>query len=211
MNNEIEGVSSLISELKDHVQFLNNKEILGKAIANRDWDMAQECLRKIYSYQLFDSVEKFAKCEEGAYRIASLDFSKHVPWDDSNHCANYFAKTLNLIMEELSIKVFPCQAEIIDLISDIVIVTDMNWNIIAINKKFQTHCGYSLSEVEDKHISQIFALNTLELNIKNGFTIKDLSVQFKGKDGIIPVLLNVNEVKGFKNLTHNFTFIGKLV
>lgn len=211
MEEKIEGVSNLIEELKGHADLLNNKTTLQNAIAEYDWDLVQESLRNLYSYQLFDSIEKFKRCQEAAFRIGSLDFSTQVPCDDSNHSANYFAKTLNIIMEELSSRIFPCQEEIINSISDIVIVTDKNWNIIAINKRLETLCGYALTGLKNKHVSQIFEPKTFQLQIENGFSIKDFKVEIlnKDKNNCIPVLLSVNEVKGFKNLTHNYTFIAK--
>src|SRR4051812_26446546 len=87
-------------------------------------DLIYETVQQLTSLQLTKIKDVVVRYEEALIRMGSLDFTIPVEVDDSAHMGNYFANSLNMLMEELQSRVFPFQMEILDSISDLVIVTN---------------------------------------------------------------------------------------
>jgi PAS domain S-box-containing protein len=203
------GLQGLRDKLKGMADMLKDPAI-AKSFGVDYNDLAIETLQQLANLHLTNVRDVAVKCEEALNRIGSLDFTIPIEVDDSAHVGNYFAHSLNVLMEELESRVFPFQMEVLDSISDMVIVTNQRGLIKRSNKSFFDLCGYSIEELQDKHISGILYPTLFAINLKSGFTLKNADVKFLDKKNeLIPVSLTINEVKGFRNLTQGFIFIAK--
>ena len=204
------GISSIIDQLEGASKVMQNDEIaVSKGMCPVDLRMA--AMNEIVALKLTYVRDVFVNCEKAINRIGSLDFSIPIETDETNHVGNYLAHSLNILMEELSLRVFPFQMEIIDSVSDVVLVTNLKGNIIRINKSFRDITGYTEEELINKPIADILEPKNLNLNLANGLNLKNLNINFQGKNkDIIPVILTVTEIKGYRNSTKGFTFIAQL-
>jgi PAS domain S-box-containing protein len=203
------GLQGLKDKLKGMADMLKDPAIAKSFGADYN-DLALETLQQLANLHLTNVRDVVVRCEEALNRIGSLDFTIPVEVDDSAHVGNYFAHSLNVLMEELESRVFPFQMEILDSITDMVIVTNQKGLIRKFNKSFSDLCGYSIEELLDKHISEILYPTLFEINLMSGFTLKDAEVKFLDKKNeLVPVSLTINEVKGFRNLTQGFIFIAR--
>jgi PAS domain S-box-containing protein len=209
MKNDPLGIRGIINKMEGMAKVFKDRSLADEQGIDPT-DLTLDAINEYISLKLTDKKDVYLKCEEALNRIGSLDFSTQIEVDESDTVGNYVAHSINMLMSELEEKVFPFQMEIIDSISDLVIVSDFRGIIIKVNKSFMTLCGLTEKELKNKQVLDLFYPSAFELNLLTvGFALKDLDVNIKSEQNSIPVTLSVSEIKGFRNTTRGFIFIAQ--
>lgn len=203
------GINGIINQINGTIKVVENDD-LADSLGVDPVDLRMDTINELMTLKLSNLKGVYARCEEALNRIGSLDFSTPIETDDSQHVGNYIAHSLNMLMEELSSKVFPFQFEIIDRISDFVVVTDQKGHIIRANKRFLVTTGLEEEELVNKPIAEVFDTQILSIDLTKGFSIQEVDINILGKEKVLPVKLSISEVKGLKNLIIGYTFIAQL-
>jgi len=210
MKKDPSGINTIINQM-DGIKKAMENDHLANTHGLDPSEFQLQSINELIALKLTGVRDVYIRVEEAISRIASLDFSMQIEVDDQKHAGNYIAHSLNMLMEELSSAVFPFQHEVIDSISDLVVVTNQKGLILKANNAFSIATGYSNTELSNKPIYEFMSPSTLNFDLSSGFTLKDIEIGIHGKKRIVPVRLTVSEIKAHKNITQGFTFIAQQV
>ncbi|MFT4552076.1 MAG: two-component system NtrC family sensor kinase [Chlamydiales bacterium] len=164
--------------------------------------------------QLSDLEIKLQGLLELTVSYAQLNFSEKAEIDDSGSPISLLGLSLNMLGEEMQFSTYSKEnvQAIINSLSEMLFVMDLEGNILSVNKKTLELLQVSKSEICKKHISEILFNDKLELQNKSKImellkqnTLKEVEANFNNTSGeIIPAFITGNhlsqpsgELKGF--------------
>lgn len=105
--------------------------------------------------------EPIRRLEQASARMKGGDFSHRIPVDSNNDELASLARTFNDMSAEIHRQVERYK-ELFENAADGLFVSDLNWNIISVNKESERMTGYSREELLSMKVDQIIPRKNLE-------------------------------------------------
>ena len=173
-------------------------------------DLYYDTIKCISNLKLLELRDNFNEINKFLIQMGKLNFSRRLPLSDNDSITNYIATALNFLCEELEEKYNPKHYQILDLLTEFVIITDLQGYIKFCNSAFLTQLQIPKNALKGCKIFDLILNKNLPIDLyPNGFQCQNVDIAFCFNDLIVNTKINLKELN-IQNCSE-FVFTGTLL